>query len=56
MNGIEGLDVLCGVGNNVGVELVDGERVAIVDAWKRCVDDLRASSSFSSCNLAYATA
>ena len=56
MNGIEGLNVFCGAGNNDGVEVLDGDRDATVDAGKRCVDDLRASNSFSSCSLAYATA
>ena len=49
-------EFFCGVGNNGGVEVLDGDRDATVDAGKRCDDDLRAFNSFSSCSLAYATA
>ena len=56
MNGIEGLSILCGVGSNGGVEVLNGDRDATVEAGKRCEDDLLASNNFSSCSLAYATA
>ena len=53
---IEGLSIFYGVGNNGGVEVLNGDRDATIDAGKRCDDDLRESNSFSSYSLAYATA